>query len=441
MSKPIVAVVGRPNVGKSTLFNRLAGERISIVQDTPGVTRDRIYADVDWLNYKFTLIDTGGMEPNAEDVILRQILVQAQIAIDTADVIIFVTDVKQGVMDADEQVANMLRRTKKPVVLAVNKVDEMRRENLDVYEFYSLGIGEVYPISAGQALGLGDMLDAVCSHFPEGSENAEEEDVIRVALVGKPNVGKSSLINRMLGEERLIVSNIPGTTRDAIDTPFEYDGQKYVLIDTAGMRRKSKIKEEIERYSIIRAVAAVERCDVAVLVIDANEGITDQDAKIAGIAHERGKAAIIAVNKWDSIDKDDKTMNQFLKDIANDLSYMAYAPRVFISAVTGQRVIKMLDTVKEVYANNCLRVSTGVLNDVLVEAMAMQQPPAEKGRQLKIYYMTQVSVKPPTFVIFVNDRELMHFSYRRYIENQLRQNFGFSGTPIHFVVRQKGDKD
>ena len=441
MSRPIVAVVGRPNVGKSTLFNRLAGERISIVQDTPGVTRDRIYADVDWLNYKFTLIDTGGMEPGAEDIILRQILTQAQIAIETADVIIFVTDVKQGVTEADAQVANILRRTKKPVVLAVNKVDDMRKENLDVYEFYSLGIGEVYPISAGQALGLGDMLDAVCAHFPEGAENAEDEDVIKVALIGKPNVGKSSLINRILGEDRLIVSNIPGTTRDAIDTPFELDGQKYVLIDTAGMRRKSKIKEDIEKYSIIRAVAAVERCDVAVLVIDAQEGITDQDAKIAGIAHERGKAAIIAVNKWDAIEKDDKTMNKFLKDIATDLAYMSYAPRVFISALTGQRVIKMLDTVKEVYANNCLRVSTGVLNDVLVEAMATQQPPAEKGRQLKIYYMTQVGVKPPTFVIFVNDRELMHFSYRRYIENQLRQNFGFKGTPIHFVVRQKGDKD
>ena len=441
MSKPIVAVVGRPNVGKSTLFNRLAGERISIVQDKPGVTRDRIYADVEWLNYKFTLIDTGGMEPDADDIILRQILTQAQIAIETADVIIFVTDVKQGVTEDDAQVANILRRTKKPVVLAVNKVDDMRKENLDVYEFYSLGIGEVYPISAGQALGLGDMLDAVCSHFPEGAENAEEEDVIKVALIGKPNVGKSSLINRILGEDRLIVSNIPGTTRDAIDTPFELDGQKYVLIDTAGMRRKSKIKEDIEKYSIIRAVAAVERCDVAVLVIDAQEGITDQDTKIAGIAHERGKAAIIAVNQWDAIEKDDKTMNKFLKDISNELAYMAYAPRVFISALTGQRVIKMLDTVREVYANNCLRVSTGVLNDVLIEAMAMQQPPAEKGRQLKIYYMTQVGVKPPTFVIFVNDRELMHFSYRRYIENQLRQNFGFKGTPIHFVVRQKGDKD
>ena len=441
MSKPIVAVVGRPNVGKSTLFNRLAGERISIVQDRPGVTRDRIYADVEWLNYKFTLIDTGGMEPDAEDIILRQILNQAQIAIETADVIIFVTDVKQGVTEADAQVANMLRRTKKPVVLAVNKVDDMRKENLDVYEFYSLGIGEVYPISAGQALGLGDMLDAVCDHFPEGAENVEEEDVIKVALIGKPNVGKSSLINRILGEDRLIVSNIPGTTRDAIDTPFELDGQKYVLIDTAGMRRKSKIKEDIEKFSIIRAVAAVERCDVAVLVIDAQEGITDQDTKIAGIAHERGKAAIIAVNKWDAIEKDDKTMNKFLKDIANELAYMAYAPRVFISALTGQRVIKMLDTVKEVYANNSLRVSTGVINDVLVEAMAMQQPPAEKGRQLKIYYMTQVGIKPPTFVIFVNDRELMHFSYRRYIENQLRQNFGFKGTPIHFIVRQKGEKE
>ncbi len=441
MSRPIVAVVGRPNVGKSTLFNRLAGERISIVQDTPGVTRDRIYADVEWLKYKFTLIDTGGMEPDAEDIILKQILMQAQIAIETADVIIFVTDVKQGVTEADMQVANILRRAKKPVVLAVNKVDDMRKENMDVYEFYSLGMGDVYPISAGQALGLGDMLDAVCEKFPEGAENPEEEDVIKVALIGKPNVGKSSLINRMLGEDRLIVSNIPGTTRDAIDTPFELDGQKYVLIDTAGMRRKSKIKEDIEKFSIIRAVAAVERCDVAVLVIDATEGITDQDAKIAGIAHERGKAAIIAVNKWDAIEKDDKTMNKFLKDIATDLSYMAYAPRVFISALTGQRVLKMFDTVKEVYANNNLRVSTGVLNDVLVEAMAMQQPPAEKGRQLKIYYMTQASTKPPTFVLFVNDRELMHFSYRRYIENQLRQNFGFKGTPIHFVVRQKGDKD
>ena len=441
MSKPIVAVVGRPNVGKSTLFNDLAGQQISIVKDTPGVTRDRIYAEVTWLDKSFTLIDTGGIEPDTSDVILAQMREQAEIAIETADVIIFLTDVKQGLVDSDAKVADMLRRSRKPVILAVNKVDNFDKLMPDVYEFYNLGIGDPHPISAASKLGLGDMLDEVIKHFPQESETEEEDERPKVAIIGKPNVGKSSIINKLLGKNRVIVSNIAGTTRDAIDTPFEYDGQKYVLIDTAGMRRKSKIKEDIEKYSIIRAVAAVERCDVAVLVIDAQEGISDQDAKIAGIAHERGKAAIIAVNKWDAIEKDDKTMNKFLKDIANDLSYMAYAPRVFISALTGQRVIKMLDTVKEVYANNNLRVSTGVLNDVLVEAMAMQQPPAEKGRQLKIYYMTQVGVKPPTFVIFVNDRELLHFSYRRYIENQLRQNFGFKGTPIHFVVRQKGDKD
>ena len=440
-AKPIVAVVGRPNVGKSTLFNKLAGERISIVQDTPGVTRDRIYADVEWLNHRFTLIDTGGMEIGTEDVILKQIIVQAEIAIETADVIIFVTDVKQGVTEDDMQVANMLRRTKKPVVLAVNKVDNMRQENLDVYEFYSLGMGDPMAISAGQMLGLGDLLEVVTSYFPEGAETEEDDDVIKVAIIGKPNVGKSSLVNNILGEERLIVSDIAGTTRDAIDSPIEVDGQKYVFIDTAGMRRKSKIKEEIERFSIIRAVAAVERCDVAILVIDANEGITDQDTKIAGIAHERGKAAIVAVNKWDSIEKDDKTMNKYLKDIANELAYMPYAPRVFISAKTGQRVTKLLDMIKVVNENHSLRISTGVLNDVLIEAMAMQQPPSDKGKQLKIYYMTQVSTKPPTFVIFVNDRELMHFSYRRYIENQLRDAFGFSGTPIHFIVREKGEKD
>ncbi len=439
--KPIVAVVGRPNVGKSTLFNKLAGERISIVQDTPGVTRDRIYADVDWLNYRFTLIDTGGMEPGTEDVILKQIIVQAEIAIETADVIIFVTDVKQGVTEDDLQVAHMLRKSKKPVVLAVNKVDNMRKENLDVYEFYSLGMGEPIPISAGQMLGLGDLLEVVTGYFPEGSDNIEEEDVIKVAIIGKPNVGKSSLVNNILGEDRLIVSNIPGTTRDAIDSPIEINGQKFVFIDTAGMRRKSKIKEEIERFSIIRAVSAVERCDVAILVIDANEGITDQDTKIAGIAHERGKAAIIAVNKWDSVEKDDKTMNKFLKDIANELAYMPYAPRVFISAKTGQRVSKLIDTIKVVNENHNIRISTGVLNDVLIEAMAMQQPPSDKGKQLRIYYMTQVSTKPPTFVIFVNSRELMHFSYRRYLENQLRDAFGFSGTPIHFIVREKGEKE
>ncbi|MBM6828621.1 ribosome biogenesis GTPase Der [Anaerotignum lactatifermentans] len=441
MSKPIVAVVGRPNVGKSTLFNRLAGERISIVQDTPGVTRDRIYADVEWLNHKFTLIDTGGMEIGSEEIIQKQILQQAEIAIETADVILFVTDVKAGVTDDDRQVANKLRRTKKPVVLAVNKVDSVKRDTMDIYEFYELAIGDPMPISAGQALGLGDMLDEVVAHFPEESDHQEEDDAIKVAIIGKPNVGKSSLINRILGEDRLIVSNIPGTTRDAIDSPIEVDGQKYVFIDTAGMRRKSKIKEEIERFSIIRAVAAVERCDVAVLVIDANEGVTDQDTKIAGIAHERGKAAIIAVNKWDSIEKNDKTMNQYLKDIGNELAYMPYAPRVFISAQTGQRVNRLLEMIRTVNENHALRISTGVLNEVLIEATAMQQPPADKGRQLRLYYMTQVSVKPPTFVIFVNERELFHFSYRRYIENQLREAFGFMGTPIHFIVREKGDKD
>ena len=440
MSKPIVAVVGRPNVGKSTLFNRLAGERISIVQDTPGVTRDRIYADAEWLNRKFTLIDTGGMEIGSEEIIQRQILQQAEIAIETADVILFVTDVKTGVTDDDRQVANLLRRTKKPVVLAVNKVDSVKRDTMDIYEFYELGIGDPLPVSAGQALGLGDMLDEMVKHFPENTGTDEDDDAIKVAIIGKPNVGKSSLINKILGEDRLIVSNIPGTTRDAVDSPITIDGQKYIFIDTAGMRRKSKIKEEIERFSIIRAVAAVERCDVAVLLIDANEGVTDQDTKIAGIAHERGRAALIAVNKWDSIEKDDKTMNRYLKDIANELAYMAYAPRVFISAQTGQRIDRMLEMIQTVHQNHALRISTGVLNEVLIEATAMQQPPADKGRQLRLYYMTQVSVKPPTFVIFVNERGLFHFSYRRYIENQLREAFGFVGTPIHFIVREKGDK-
>lgn len=437
MSKPIVAVVGRPNVGKSTLFNKIAGERISIVKDTPGVTRDRIYAEAEWLGRGFTLIDTGGMEPDADNVILKQILTQAEIAIETADVIIFVTDVKQGVTDADTKVANILRRAKKPVVLAINKVDDMSKMSLDVYEFYSLGMGDPVPVSAVNMFGIGDLLDEVVRYFPDDSEDNGDEDKIRVAIIGKPNVGKSSLINKILGEERLIVSDIAGTTRDAIDTEIEIDGQKFVFIDTAGMRRKSKIKEDIERFSIIRAVAAVERCDVAVLVIDANEGVSDQDTKIAGIAHERGKASVIAVNKWDSIEKDDKTMNEFLKDIASELSYMSYAPKVFISAKTGQRLNKLIDTIKAVRENNNMRISTGVLNDVLIEAMAMQQPPSDKGRQLRIYYITQATVKPPTFVLFVNDRELLHFSYRRYIENQLRDNFGFAGTPIHFVVRER----
>lgn len=441
MSKPIVAVVGRPNVGKSTLFNKLAGERISIVQDTPGVTRDRIYADIEWLDKKFTLIDTGGMEPDTEDIILRQILFQAQAAIDTADVIVFVCDVRQGVTDADMQVANILRRTKKPVILAVNKVDSVARDTMDIYEFYSLGIGEPIPVSAANMLGLGDLLDVICANFDENVSYDEDDDKIKVAIIGKPNVGKSSLVNKILGEDRLIVSNIPGTTRDAVDTEIEINGDKFVFIDTAGMRRKSKIKEEIERYSIIRAVAAVERADVVVLVIDAAEGITDQDTKIAGIAHERGKAAVVAVNKWDSIEKDDKTMNKYLKDIDRELAYMPYAPKVFISALTGQRINRLIELIKTAYENHSLRISTGMLNDVLIEATAIQEPPNDKGKQLKLYYITQASVKPPTFVIFVNDRQLMHFSYRRFIENRLRDAFGFVGTPIRFVIRERKDKD
>jgi len=440
MSKPIVAVVGRPNVGKSTLFNKIAGDRISIVKDTPGVTRDRIYAEAEWLGHRFTLVDTGGMEPDANSVILKQILNQAEIAIETADVIIFVVDIKQGMTDEDEKVANILRRAKKPVVLAVNKIDDMTKANLEIYEFYSLGMGDPVPVSAANMLGVGDLLDEVCRYFPDDDEPENDDDKIRVAIIGKPNVGKSSLINKILGEDRLIVSDVAGTTRDAVDTEIEIDGQKFVFIDTAGMRRKSKINEEIERYSIIRAVAAVERCDVAVLLVDANEGVTDQDSKIAGIAHERGKAAIIAVNKWDSIEKNDKTMNEFLKDIDTELSYMSYAPKVFISAKTGQRLDKLIDMIKTVRENNCMRISTGVLNDVLIEATSLQQPPSDKGRQLRIYYMTQATVKPPTFVLFVNNRELMHFSYRRYLENQLRENFGFAGTPIHFVVRERKEQ-
>lgn len=439
MSKPIVAIVGRPNVGKSTLFNRITGERISIVEDTPGVTRDRIYAEADWLNYQFTLIDTGGLEPESDDMMLKFMYNQAELAIEAADVIVFVGDVKTGVTDADMQVANILRKAKKPVVLAVNKVDDLAKYSMDVYEFYSLGLGEPFGVSAGQAMGIGDLLDEVVKHFPEDLDTQEEEDTIKVAVVGKPNVGKSSLINRILGEERVIVSNVAGTTRDAIDSPYEYEGQKYVFIDTAGMRRRSKVKENIEKYSVIRAVAAVERADVVVVMINAEEGISDQDTKIAGIAHEAGKAVIIAVNKWDAVEKDNSTMNKFVKDIDAELKYMPYAPKLFISAVTGQRVTNLFRLIKTVHENNCMRISTGFLNDVLIEAMAMNQPPAEKGRQLKIFYMTQVSVKPPTFVLFVNDTELLHFSYKRYIENQLREAFGFSGTPIHFIARNRKD--
>ena len=439
MSKPLVAIVGRPNVGKSTLFNKLIGHRISIVEDTPGVTRDRIYADCEWLDHKFTLIDTGGLEPDSKDAILKQMYNQAEIAIETADVIIFTVDIKSGLLDDDMLVANILRRAKKPVVLAVNKVDNMRHGNLDVYEFYSLGLGEPFAISSGQALGLGDMLDEVVSHFPKKSEEDADSETIKVAIIGKPNVGKSSLVNKILGEERVIVSNVPGTTRDAIDTHFEKDGQEFVFIDTAGIRKKSKIKESIEHYSIVRAVSAVERADVCILLISAEEGVSEQDTKIAGIAHEKGKAIIIVVNKWDLIEKDNKTMDKYLKEVAVELSYLSYAPRMFISAKTGQRVTKLFDNIVAVSQNSTLRITTGMLNDVVIEATAMNQPPSHRGKPLRIYYVTQVSVKPPTFVIFVNDVELMHYSYKRYLENQLREAFGFTGTPLHFIVRKKTD--
>lgn len=435
--RPIVAVVGRPNVGKSTLFNCLAGERISIVKDTPGITRDRIYADVTWLDTCFTLIDTGGIEPDSSDVILSQMREQAQIAIDTADVIIFLVDVKQGLVDDDFNVANMLRKSKKPVVLVVNKVDSFEKYGNDVYEFYNLGIGEPYPISSVNKLGLGDMLDEVISHFGEGLYTDEEDERPKVAIVGKPNVGKSSIINKLTGEKRVIVSDIAGTTRDAVDTEVKYNGKQYVLIDTAGLRKKNKIKEDLEHYMIVRTVAAVEKCDVCVLVIDGNEGITEQDAKIAGVAHERGKAMIVAVNKWDLVEKDDKTVNEFTKNIRLTLSFMPYAEIMFVSAETGQRLPKLFETIDAVMENHAMRVQTGVLNEIMVEAVAMQQPPTDKGKRLKLFYITQVAVKPPTFVIFVNDKELMHFSYTRYIENKIRDTFGFRGTPLKFIIRER----
>lgn len=437
MSKPIVAVVGRPNVGKSTLFNTLAGERISIVKDTPGVTRDRIYADVSWLNYNFTIIDTGGIEPDSSDIILSQMREQAQIAIDTADVIMFIVDVRQGLQDADSKVADMLRRSHKPVVLVVNKVDSYEKFQADVYEFYNLGIGEPFPISATEKTGLGDMLDEVVKYFPESAKEEVEDERPRIAIIGKPNVGKSSLINKLAQEDRVIVSNIAGTTRDAIDTAVKYNGQEYVFIDTAGIRRKSKITEEIERFSIIRAVAAVERCDVAIIMIDATEGVTEQDAKIAGIAHDRGKGVIIAVNKWDAIEKDNNTVKEHTQDIRDVLSFMPYAEILFISAKSGQRLHKIFETIDIVIENNSMRVATGVLNEIVAEAVAMQQPPTDKGKRLKIYYVTQVSVKPPTFVVFVNDKNLMHFSYTRYLENRIRDTFGFKGTALKFITRER----
>ena len=441
MSKPVVAIVGRPNVGKSTLFNVLAGEMISIVKDTPGVTRDRIYADVSWLDRDFTLIDTGGIEPDSSDIILSQMREQAQIAIDTADVIIFITDVRQGLVDADSKVADMLRRAKKPVILAVNKVDNFDKFMRNVYEFYNLGIGDPNPVSASSRLGIGDLLDAVVAYFPEKDKEEEEDERPRVAIVGKPNVGKSSIINKLLGENRVIVSDIAGTTRDAIDTEIVHNGKEYVFIDTAGLRRKSKIKEELERYSIIRTVTAVERADVVLMVIDAVEGVTEQDAKIAGIAHERGKGIIIVVNKWDAIEKNDRTMREYEGKIRNVLSYMPYAEIMYISAKTGQRIQKLFDMIDMVIENQSLRIATGVLNEIMTEAVAMQQPPSDKGKRLKLYYITQVSVKPPTFVIFVNDKELMHFSYTRYLENKIREAFGFRGTSLKFFIRERKEKE
>ena len=440
MSKPVVAIVGRPNVGKSTLFNALAGEMISIVKDTPGVTRDRIYADVTWLDKEFTMIDTGGIEPDSKDIILSQMREQAQIAIDTADVIIFITDVKQGLVDADSKVADMLRRSGKPVVLVVNKVDNFDKYMADVYEFYNLGIGDPVPISAASRLGLGDMLDIVAENFPEGSAQAEDDDRPRVAIVGTPNVGKSSIINKLLGENRVIVSDIAGTTRDAIDTEILHNGKEYIFIDTAGLRRKNKIKEELERYSIIRTVTAVERADVVLMVIDATEGVTEQDAKIAGIAHERGKGVIIVVNKWDAIEKNDRTMREYESDIRQVLSYMPYAEIMYVSAATGQRLNRLYDMIDMVIENQTLRIATGVLNEIMTEAVAMQQPPSDKGKRLKLYYITQVAVKPPTFVIFVNDKELMHFSYTRYLENKIREAFGFRGTSLKFFIRERKEK-
>lgn len=440
-AKPIVAVVGRPNVGKSTLFNALAGENISIVKDTPGITRDRIYTDVNWLDRTFTLVDTGGIEPDSKDIILSQMRAQAEIAMETADVIIFLVDVRQGLVDADSKVADMLRRSHKPVVLVVNKVDNFDKFMPDVYEFYNLGIGDPHPISAVNRLGLGDMLEEVVSHFPEGTGEEEEDERPRIAIVGKPNVGKSSLINKLLGENRLIVSDIAGTTRDAVDAEVKYNGKEYIFIDTAGLRRKNKIKEDLERYMIVRTVSAVERADIVVLVIDAQEGVTEQDAKIAGIAHERGKAVIIAVNKWDAVEKDDKTIYRVTEKVRNTLSFMAYAEILFISAVTGQRLHKLYETIDMVSENHAMRVATGVLNEIMAEAVAMQQPPSDKGKRLRLYYITQVSVKPPTFVIFVNDKELMHFSYTRYIENQIRETFGFRGTPLRFIIRERNEKE
>lgn len=436
MKRAVVTIVGRPNVGKSTLFNKLAGHRISIVEDTPGVTRDRIYAEGEWLNNYFTLIDTGGIEPDSEDIILSQMRRQAELAIDTGDVILFVVDGKAGLTSTDREIADMLRRSRKKVILVCNKIDTPNTPD-EIYEFYELGLGEPVVISAGQALGLGDLLDEVVENFPEDSDTDYDEDVIKVAIIGKPNVGKSSLINNILGENRVIVSNIPGTTRDAIDTPFNVGDDKYVLIDTAGLRRKRSVDENIERYSVIRTLTAIERADVCVIMIDAVEGITEQDAKIAGYAHNNGKASVILINKWDAIEKEDKTYLKFEKEVRDVLSFMTYAPMLFVSAKTGQRVHKLFGLIKLVSNNHSMRIKTGVLNDIINEAVMMNQPPSDKGRRLKIYYGTQVATKPPKFVIFINDKELTHFSYTRYLENQIRNSFGFEGTPIQFEYSEK----
>ncbi len=440
MSKPVVAIVGRPNVGKSSLFNILAGSRISIVKDTPGITRDRIYAEGSWLDRDFTIIDTGGIEPDSSDIILSQMREQAQIAIDTADVIIFIVDVKQGLVDSDSKVADMLRRSRKPVILCVNKVDDIKKFGNDVYEFYNLGIGEPISISAANRLGLGELLDAVVAHFPPATSKEDEDDRIKVAIVGKPNVGKSSMINKLIGNERVIVSDIAGTTRDAVDTVIKHNKKEFVFIDTAGLRRKKNVKEELEHYMVVRTVAAIERSDVTVVVIDAEEGVTEQDAKIAGIAHDAGKGIIVAVNKWDAVEKDSKTTAKFEKKIRSVLSFIPYAEIIFISALTGQRMNKLFDLTEAVFANASMRIATGVLNEIMTEAVALQQPPSDKGRRLKLFYMTQVAVCPPTFVIFVNDKELMHFSYTRYMENRIREAFGFRGTPLKFIIRERGEK-
>ena len=440
MRKPTVAIVGRPNVGKSTFFNYIVGTRISIVEDVAGVTRDRVYADASWRNREFTLIDTGGIEPESDDVIVSQMREQANIAMQVADVIVFLTDFKQGVTASDQEIALMLKKSKKPVVLVCNKADNYGKTSDEIYEFYNLGLGDPYPVSSTNAIGIGDVLDAIYEHFPEDDGEEDEEEIIKVAVIGKPNVGKSSLINKILGENRVIVSDIAGTTRDAIDSPFENDEGKFVFIDTAGIRRKSKVNESIEKFSVMRTLLAVERADVCLLMIDANEGVTEQDTKIAGEAHEAGKGIIIVINKWDEIEKETGTLEKYKKEVYNRLSYLSYAPIIFISAKTGQRVDKLFEMIKTVANNNAMRISTSILNDVINEAIAVVQPPTDKGKRLKIFYGTQASTKPPTFVIFVNNKDLFHFSYERYIINQIRNNFGMQGTPIRIIVREKGDE-